>query len=180
MFANQPRALLADAGYNPDNPLVLTLGAYEVHNKRAYVQSLVEDWIDIGIYIKPHMHDRFKDLMEDDRANPIDLYVLGWGGWEGDPTYYLVQVQENGASVLHLHRPDLEERIAKALAPGDMVFKMEETDAILRELTQEFYIIPLLTYGTVDIVAPEVKNYNGKYGSIWRIEIEDNAANDEN
>ena len=150
----------------------VALGSYEVRNKRQYVRYLLDDLAHAGITVDARFFGSYQELAQAFAKGDIDATITAWGGFPGDPAYFLLPVYSGGFSLLNMNRPDLDQRITETLASSVPARRESQATGILREVARNYYAIPLLTQDDVGIFSPRVAAADdGLRRGIWRLRL---------
>ncbi|MEQ8404211.1 MAG: peptide ABC transporter substrate-binding protein [Oceanicaulis sp.] len=101
------RALLAEAGYGPDNPLEVTLHYQPSSGWPRVAPVIQEDWSLIADWVRPQILSRDSQLHYDAmRSGDYIAATTGWVGDFNDPYAYLLQYGADAGEINHARWED--------------------------------------------------------------------------
>ncbi|MFN2138276.1 MAG: ABC transporter substrate-binding protein, partial [Candidatus Promineifilaceae bacterium] len=130
------RALLAEAGFDENNPLSMTLHVPDTGGRPDLAAVLKEQWAEAGIEIEISVEPE-SVYYGDDGWLEVDLGITGWGS-RPYPQFYLDTMLVTGAkwNESHFSDPEFDELVAMAattLDDGARVKTYRDIERILSE-----------------------------------------------
>ena len=161
---SRAKALLAEAGFNNDQPLDVTLRYISSEeNKRVYI-AIAAMWKDAGINVTLHhtnLATHFSDLQNGD----FQVAQAGWFG-ENNPEHYieLLWSKIGPANYGRYESQRFDALFEKARETADLQTRLAELAEAEEVALQEFPVIPLYVTMTLNLVKPHVGGWktNGR------------------
>lgn len=153
------RALLAEAGYGPDNPLQVTLRYVSGTDGKRTNLAIAAFWKEIGVATRLHQTElkvHFSDLRQGD----FQVAMAGWFG-ESNPEHYLGLWQSDTGDVNYgaFASEAFDARMAAAAREPDLVRR----NALLREAEAigitEYPVVPLYSVMVRRLVDPALEGW---------------------
>lgn len=155
----EAEALLAAAGYGPDNPLILTLAIPASDLSRATGESIAADLAAIGIELR--INERIADthgerlLSERD----FDLATVGWVSRLGHVDEFLALFEEGELNVTGYNDPAVNSWLTEARATTDRTVRTALYAAADREIAAAMPAIALMHFASVHLVSPGITGW---------------------
>ena len=172
--------LLADAGYGPDNPLVVNIMVADIEGDFPMMPTLAEamaanfEAIGIDASVEVNEEEAHKQKLfdlqlpghPDQPAAPVTLWMRGT-----DNRYYFVDEQavvvtsagSTGAAVYNEETfPEMAERINAVAAEFDLATQAEMYADYQRWMAEEWNLIPLLTASAVFGVSDNISSWDAR------------------
>ena len=161
--ARVARALLAEAGYGPDNPLKVEVHYNTDENLRRIAVAVASMWREhLGVQTTLH-NEEFRVLLNR-RKNPDQWRVLrlSWGGDYNDASNFLEIISRNGAvNDTGYDDPEFERLLAAAAAELDPAQRRAMLEAAERRMLEHYPVLPLYHPVNKTLVKPWVSGFTG-------------------
>ena len=162
--ANSPETLLAEAGYNTENPLELTLRYISgEENKRVYV-AIASMWEQVGVRTTLH-HSNLATHFSDLQNGNFEVAQAGWFG-ENNPEHYieLLWSEIGPANYGNYASSRFDAAFEDARATPDRDQRLRLLARAEQIALSEYPVIPLYVTMTLNLVKPHVKGWqaNGR------------------
>lgn len=142
------KALLAESGYGPDNPVRFTIQTTRGFKPKDYemIQAIVGLWRRVGIEAEIEVYEIAKhfELRAADQLAPAAFY--NWGNSVGDPATSTGFAMFGPSPHSVWDGQDLIEMIGPLWGEPDEAKRIEGYKAVDRHIAQEGYVIPLIQY----------------------------------
>ncbi len=154
-------ALLAEAGFGPDNPLQVEIRFNTSENHQKTATAIADMWKPLGVqttFFNTDLKTHYAHLR--DRGD-IDIARAGWIGDYSDPQNFLFMVESDnlGFNYARYANPEYDALMDEAAVTTDL----EERAQILLEAEKIFMrdlpFIPLMYYGSINLVSPELQGW---------------------
>ena len=154
------RALLAEAGYGPDNPLSITLRYNTSENHKRVAVAVAAMWKEIGVETELFNTDisvHYDDL----EAGDFQVARAGWFEDYSDPDNYLFLLGPNSGTLnfSQYDNPEYNRLLDEAAAMTDLIARagvLFEAETILMA---DQPIAPIYYYVTKELVAPALDGW---------------------
>lgn len=155
----QARALLAEAGYGPDNPLTFSFKTDPIEQNRRIAVALTSMWRGIGAQVDTDTTGA-SDVNRDGRMGNFEMIRWTWFGPFDDAATFLGLLDStNGANVTGYSNPELDAKLAEANAESDS----DAREALLAEaeaiINADQPVIPLYFHAGRRLVSPVVEGW---------------------
>ena len=145
---DRARALLAESGYSPDNPVRFTLQTTRGFKPKDYemIQAIVGMWRQVGIEAEIEIYEIAKhyELRARDELAPAAFY--NWGNSIGDPSTSTGFAMFGPSPHSVWDTDDLDGMIGPLWGEPDEAKRIEGWKAVDRHIAEQGYVIPLLQY----------------------------------
>ncbi len=145
---DRARALLAESGYSPDNPVRFTLQTTRGFKPKDYemIQAIVGMWRQVGIEAEIEIYEIAKhfELRARDELAPAAFY--NWGNSIGDPSTSTGFAMFGPSPHSVWDTDDLDGMIGPLWGESDEAKRIEGWKAVDRHIAEQGYVIPLLQY----------------------------------
>lgn len=142
------KALLAESGYSPDNPVKFTIQTTRGFKPKDYemVQAIVGMWRKVGIEAEIEVYEIAKhyELRASDQLAPAAFY--NWGNAIGDPSTSTGFAMFGPSPHSVWDGQDMIDMIGPLFGEPDEDKRIEGYKAVSRRIAEEGYVIPLLQY----------------------------------
>ncbi len=157
----QARALLAEAGFGPDNPLRLEI-RYNTHEDHRRISlAIAAMWQQsLGVYASL-INEEFRVFLNTRRQRAVtEVFRAGWIGNYLDPMYFLeLFFSDNPQNDVGFFNPEFDRLLNRAARAADL----EERLSLLREaeilLLEAQPFAPIYTYVAARLVKPYVRGW---------------------
>ncbi len=158
--ADRARALLAAAGYGPDNPLEVTLRYFDEGDGKRTNLAIASFWKGIGVRTALH-HTELKVHFSDLRQGDFQVAQAGWIG-ENNPAHYLDLLVSDAGNVNYgrYRNPAFDTLMFRARELPDIAGRyalMREAEALAMS---EHPVVPLWTLAVKRLVHPDLKGWH--------------------
>jgi oligopeptide transport system substrate-binding protein len=154
-------ALLADAGFGPDNPLTVEIRYNTSENHKNTAVAIADMWKPAGIEVELLNTDTKTHYAHLRDKGDYDVARAGWIGDYSDPQNFLFMVESDneGFNYANYRNPDYDALMDEAARTTDL----EARAAILYEAEEIFMrdlpFIPLLYYSSLSLVSDKLKGW---------------------
>ncbi len=154
-------ALLAEAGFGPDNPLALEIRINTSVNHERTALAIADMWAPLGIDVTLSDTDAASHYAHLGGGGEFEVAGAGWIGDYNDPQTFLFMLERDNTAFNYAKydNPDYDALMDKA---GDTV-DLEERAGILREAEDLFMrdlpFIPLYHYVNLELVSQDVEGW---------------------
>lgn len=153
------KALLAESGYGPDNPVKFTIQTTRGFKPKDYeiIQAIVGLWRRVGIEAEIEVYEVAKhyELRASDTLAPAAFY--NWGNSVGDPTTSTGFAMFGPSPHSVWDGQDLIDMIGPLWGEADESKRIEGWKAVDRKIAEDALVLPLLQYVQPILHAPGVK-----------------------
>jgi oligopeptide transport system substrate-binding protein len=154
-------ALLADAGFGPDNPLKVEIRYNTSENHKNTAVAIADMWKPAGIEVELLNTDTKTHYAHLRDKGDYDVARAGWIGDYSDPQNFLFMVESDneGFNYANYKNPDYDALMDEAARTTDLearagiLYKAEEI--FMRDLP----FIPLLYYSSLSLVSNKLKGW---------------------
>jgi oligopeptide transport system substrate-binding protein len=154
------KALLAEAGYGPGNPLSFDLTMYNAVEFRLIAITLQAMWHEAGVNMKPAAVDSqiLYDMM---RKKDFDVATAGWIADYRDPRNYLSLFLTSSTDLNYgsYSNPRYDQLVANSDFIHDAVERQKTMAEAEQILLDDAGVITLINDTTRDLVSPQVQNW---------------------
>ena len=157
----QAIALLAEAGYGPDNPLQVEIRYNTSENHKNTATAIADMWKPLGVEVTLLNTDTATHYAHLRDKGDFDIARAGWIGDYSDPQNFLFLLESNnpGFNYANYSNPDYDALMQKAAGMLDL----EAREKVLYEAEQiiardEPYI-NMLYYASKNLVSPKLKGF---------------------
>ncbi|MEM8767603.1 MAG: peptide ABC transporter substrate-binding protein [Pseudomonadota bacterium] len=162
----QARALLAEAGYGPDNPLEITLRYYDEGDGKRTNVAIASFWRAIGVQTRLH-HTELKVHFSDLREGDFDVAQAGWIG-ENNPAHYLDLLVSDAGNVNYgrFSNAEYDALMAEARrlpAISDRYALMRQAETLVMA---EYPVVPLWSVAVKRLVNPALKGWHENHRDV--------------
>lgn len=154
-------ALLAEAGFGPDNPLEVEIRYNTLDNHQKTATAIADMWKPLGIEATLYNTDTKTHYAHLRDGGDFDVARAGWIGDYSDPQNFLFMVESDnqGFNYARYNNPEYDALMDKAAATNDI----DERAKVLFEAEQIFMrdlpFIPLMYYGSISLVSDKVQGW---------------------
>ncbi len=168
-YADQPmadrmdaaRALLADSGFGPDNPLTFEIRINTSANHEQLALAIAEMWAPLGVTVTVSDTDAATHYGYLGGDGAFEVAGAGWIGDYNDPQTFLFMVESDntGFNYGKYHNPEYDALMDRA----GVIVDLQERAAILHEAEEIFMrdlpFIPLYHYVNLELVSQTVEGW---------------------
>ena len=168
-YADQPMAdrmdaaaaLLAEAGFGPDNPLQLDIRINTSTNHEQTAMAIAEMWAPLGVEVALSDTDASTHFAYLHEGGPFEVAGAGWIGDYNDPQTFLFMLESDSDAFNYARyaNPDYDALMDKAGQTVDL----EVRAGILREaedlFMQDLPFIPLYHYVNLELVSQDIEGW---------------------
>lgn len=163
---SKAKALLAAAGYGPDNPLEVTLRYYDEGDGKRTNVAIASFWRALGVHTRLH-HTELKVHFSDLRQGDFDVAQAGWVG-ENNPAHYLDLLVSDAGNVNYGRFSNTEYDALMAEARrlpeiADRYALMREAEALVM---REYPVVPLWSIAVKRLVNPALKGWHENHRDV--------------
>jgi oligopeptide transport system substrate-binding protein len=155
----QARALLAEAGFGPENPLELTIQYSSARGEKRVPMVIGSLWREIGVRVRYSMME-FRVLMDQLQTGSFDVVPTGWLADYDDPSAFLLMLDSGSTANYGKYANDHYDRLLDAAAqerdPGRRSVILLEAERIL---INDQPVIPLSFYVSANLVNRAVSGW---------------------
>lgn len=154
----QAMALLAEAGYGPDDPLEVEIRYNTSENHQKTATAIAAMWEPLGVETTLFNTDTKTHYAHLRDRGDFDIARAGWIGDYSDPQNFLFMVESDnvGFNYARYENPDYDALMDEAAATTDL----DARAAILHEAEELFMadlpFIPLMYYGSINLVSDDL------------------------
>jgi peptide/nickel transport system substrate-binding protein len=153
------KALLAESGYGPDNPVTFKIQTTRGFKPKDYeiIQAIVGLWRRVGIEAEIEVYEVAKhyELRATDQLAPAAFY--NWGNSIGDPTTSTGFAMFGPSPHSVWDGEDLAAMIGPLWGEADEAKRIEGWKAVDRKIAEDALVLPLFQYVQPILHAPGVK-----------------------
>ncbi|MEB3356507.1 MAG: ABC transporter substrate-binding protein [Synechococcales bacterium] len=159
---DQARALLAELGYGPENPLEVTLFTWMGDRREALVTVFQEQLAGVGIQVNVEMMDisalneRVKQENQSD-SGPGTFDLMGWAWYDPDILYAL---WHSPGAYGGYQSPELDALLAATRTTTAPEARLQAVQAVQAYLLENAVVVPIYTPGWLWVYASSA-NLNG-------------------
>ncbi len=158
---DKAKALLAEAGFGPSKPLKVELRFNMTDNNKAGVVAVADQWKQAGIetrFVSTDAKTHFAFLRD---GGDFDIARAGWIGDYSDPQnfLFLAQSDNKGLNYARYANPEYDALMKAAAAETDLAKRAKTLFAAETILTRDMPNIPLLYYGSKNLVSSKVEGW---------------------
>ncbi len=168
-YADQPMAdrmdaaaaLLAEAGFGPDNPLQLEIRINTSTNHERTALAIAEMWAPLGVEVALSDTDASTHYAYLRDGDPFEVAGAGWIGDYNDPQTFLFMLESDSDAFNYARyaNPDYDALMDKAGQTVDLEMRAgilrEAEDLFMRDLP----FIPLYHYVNLELVSQDIKGW---------------------
>ncbi len=157
------QALLADAGFGPDNPVRVELLYNTRDRDRRVVTAVAAMWKQqLGVETRLRNEEWKVYLQTRQQLDRTQAFRSGWIGEYPDPNSFAeILHSEHGMNEFGWHNPHYDALLEQAARTRDAKARMELFVEAAREVNAGVPLIPLFRYAKARLVAPVVGGYTG-------------------
>ena len=158
---DQAKAILAELGYGPDNPLKMEIHYNTSENHKNTAVAIQEQLKPLGIEVSLLNTDTKTHYGLLEQHGDFDVARAGWIADYKDPENFLSLCKTGaGNNYGEYSNKDYDDLLAKAAAATDPVQRMKDlSDAEGIGVARDLCILPLLYYSYHDIVSSKIKGW---------------------
>jgi len=162
------RALLAQAGFGPDNPLQVEIRYNTSENHKNTALAIADMWKPLGVEVSLLNTDTRTHYAHLRDKGDFAIARAGWIGDYSDPQnfLFLVESDNKGFNYANYDSPEYDALMDKAA----MTVNLHERAAILKQAEEIFMrdlpFIPLLHYGSLSLVSDRLKGWQDNIQNI--------------
>ncbi|WP_193142312.1 MULTISPECIES: peptide ABC transporter substrate-binding protein [unclassified Meridianimarinicoccus] len=154
-------ALLAEAGYGPDNPIEIEISYNASENHKNTATAIASMWEPLGVSVAYNVRDisAHYAMLRDEKSH--DVARAGWIGDYSDPQNFLFlnRADNPGFNYGNYNNPDYDALLDKAAGTVDLAERAailaEAEELFLRDLPQ----MPLLYYSSMNLVSDKLQGW---------------------
>ncbi|MEL7028425.1 MAG: ABC transporter substrate-binding protein, partial [Pseudomonadota bacterium] len=163
------RALLAEAGFGPDNPLSFTLTFRNASDRRIVIVALQDMWRQIGVDVKLQGQE-VKVAYNSFRSGDFEAGDAGWVADYSDPDNFLFLVLTSSGQMNYgnYSNPKFDNLMAQASQMTDLAERAETLAAAERIILADLPLIPIYFGVNRNLVGPHVEGWVDNPVSIHR------------
>lgn len=151
--------LLAQAGFNENNPLTITLRHVSGLEGKKISLAIAGMWRNIGVKTTLHQAElkaHFADLRQGE-------FNVAWAGWigENNAEHYLSLLQSDIGSVNYgrYHSKEFDALMKNAQAQADLTQRNALLSAAATVAAQDYPVVPLYNLSVKRLVSPQLKGW---------------------
>lgn len=154
-------ALMAEAGYGPDNPLQLEISYNTSENHKAAATAIADMWSVLGVEVTYNVRDASAHYAHLRDTEDYQVARAGWIGDYSDPQNFLFMTESDnlGFNYANYASDAFDALMDAAAAEGDL----EARAALLRQaevmFLEDLPFIPLLFYSSRSLVSPKLQGW---------------------
>ena len=157
------RALLAEAGYGPGNPLEVEVLYRTDENVRRRLIALAAMWKPLGVRVRLR-NEEWKVYLGSRRQRDFDITVGGWVGEYDDP-YAILQILHSRAGP-HINyagyaNTAFDALVERANAEGDPARRMQLLQEAEAVAVTDQPLLPISFLASRNLVKPQVRGFAG-------------------
>jgi oligopeptide transport system substrate-binding protein len=155
------KAMLAEAGFGPDNPLKVEIRYNTSENHKNTAVAIADMWKPLGVEVALLNTDTKTHYAHLRDKGDFDVARAGWIGDYSVPQNFLFMVESDNAgfNYANYNNPEYDALMDKAA----MTVNLDERAAILKQAEDIFMrdlpFIPLLYYGSLSLVSDKLKGW---------------------
>jgi oligopeptide transport system substrate-binding protein len=156
----QAKALLAEAGFGPDNPLKFTLRYNTSENHKKIAIAIAAMWKQLGVQAEL-FNTEVKVHYNDLQSHDFQVARAGWVADYNDPENFLTLLRTSTGPMNYGQYSN--EEYDRLMAESDMATDEEARNELMREaetlMLTELPLIPIYHYVDKNLVSPKVQGW---------------------
>jgi len=163
------RALLAEAGFGPDNPLSFTLTFRNASDRKRVIVALQDMWKRIGVEVKLRGQE-VKVAYNSFRSGDFQAGDAGWVADYSDPDNFLFLLQTSSGAMNYgqYSNPEFDALVERAGAMTDLAARAELLAEAERMALADQPLIPIYFGVNRSLVGPHVEGWTANPMSLHR------------
>ncbi len=151
-------ALLAEAGYSPDNPLTIEIRYNTSENHKNTALAIADMWKPLGVTVELLNTDVSTHYAHLRDKGDFDVARAGWIGDYSDPQNFLFMVESDndGFNYANYNNPDYDALMDAAAAETDLQKRAEILFQAETIFMRDLPFIPILYYGSMSMVSDKL------------------------
>jgi oligopeptide transport system substrate-binding protein len=157
----QAKALLAEAGFGPSNPLKVEIRFNMTDNNRATVVAIADQWKKLGI-VTSQIHTDAKTHFAHLRdGGEFDVARAGWIADYADPQNFLFLLESDAVGLNYAKYKDLDydDLMRKAATETNAEERAKVLHAAETIFMRDLPYIPVLYYGSKNLVSRKIQGW---------------------
>lgn len=163
MFDREEKAmaLLAEAGYGPDNPLELEIRYNTSENHQKTATAIAAMWQPLGVETTLFNTDTKTHYAHLRDRGDFDIARAGWIGDYSDPQNFLFMVESDntGFNYARYENPAYDALMDEAAATTDLKTRAEILHQAEEIFMADLPFIPLMYYGSINLVSDALQGW---------------------
>lgn len=160
------RALLAEAGYGPDNQPELVIAIVDTELNRATAAAIVANLAEVGIVATVIERDAETHYAAVTGTRDYDLASVAWIGDTDHASAYLGLFDADGPRFADYANPEYDALLAEAAITRDGTVVRSLYEAADRFLVRDLPAIPILQYAALNLVSPRLAGWQDNAADI--------------
>jgi oligopeptide transport system substrate-binding protein len=156
----QAKALLAEAGYGPDNPLKFTLRYNTSENHKKIAIAIAAMWSQLGVQAEL-FNTEVKVHYNDLQSHDFQVARAGWVADNNDPENFLSLLRTTTGPMNYGQYDNAE--YDRLMAESDMTTDSKARNELMREaeslMLADLPVIPIYHYTSKNLVSPRVEGW---------------------
>jgi oligopeptide transport system substrate-binding protein len=163
------RALLAEAGHGPENPLTVTLRYYDGSDAKRTNLAITSFWREIGVTTQLH-HSELKVHFSDLRQGDFEVAQAGWIG-ENNPAHYLDLLVSDAGNVNYgrFHNANYDSLMSEARRLPDVDARNKLMHDAETLVLNQFPVVPLWSIAVKRLVHPDLKGWSENHRDVHAV-----------
>lgn len=154
-------ALLAEAGFGPDNPLEVEINYNASENHKNTATAIASMWEPLGVTVAYNVRDisAHYAMLRDEKTH--DVARAGWIGDYSDPQNFLFlnRADNPGFNYGNYNNPEYDGLLDKAAATVDLTERAEILAEAERLFLRDVPQVPLLYYSSMNLVSDKLQGW---------------------
>ena len=158
--ADKARQLYAEAGYNAEHPLNITL-TYNTNNAhKTIAAAIAEMWQHtLGVKATPENRE-WQAMLDSLKHGEVVMWRYGWQGDYNDPYTFLEPLQSTAElNHVHFHNAEFDGKLKQANATADLHERAQILHDAEKILIDSFALAPIYHTSAIYVIKPSVKGY---------------------
>lgn len=154
-------ALLAEAGFGPDNPLPIEIRFNTSENHQQIAVAIADMWKPLGIETTLFNSDVATHYAHLRDGGEFDVARAAWIADYSDPQNFLFMVESDndGFNYAHYNNPDYDALMDQAAATIDLAARADLLHQAEAIFMRDLPFIPLLTYASTNLVSTRLHGW---------------------
>lgn len=155
------KALLAEAGFGPGNPLKVEIRYNTSENHKNTAVAIADNWKPLGVEVTLLNTDTKTHYAHLRDKGDFDVARAGWIGDYSDPQNFLFMVESDndGFNYANYNNPEYDALMDQAAAETDLTKRAEILKQAEAIFMRDLPFIPLLYYGSLSLVSDKLKGW---------------------
>ncbi|MFP4125591.1 MAG: peptide ABC transporter substrate-binding protein [Alphaproteobacteria bacterium] len=155
---DEAMAILAEAGYGPDNPLEVEIRYNTSENHQRTATAIASMWQPLGVETTLHNTDTKTHYANLRDRGDFDIARAGWIGDYSDPQNFLFMVESDnvGFNYARYENSEYDALMDEAKAATDLEARAQILHRAEEVFMRDLPFIPLLYYSSINLVSDEL------------------------